>query len=194
MGVLDELAEAGYYVTSVDDLRRSETSYRSAVPILLRELKREQDYGKKEWVVRALSVPWAKPHAIAPILEEFRSVPRSPSEKEKLSLWAMGNALYVLWEDSFFEDYMQLAREKRYGRGRQMIVLGFGKSKLQERATDFLLSLEDDPEVIGHAISALASLLGPPRMKHWRRPRCTILHGFEMRQRRVLRVLTTINE
>ncbi|WP_448721327.1 hypothetical protein [Microbacterium natoriense] len=168
--VLAELAEAGFPVSSVDELRRSGVKYARAVPILIRELAREKDPNRKEWVIRALSVPWAKPLAIQPLISEFRTLPLDESAGMDYTRWSIGNALEILWDDNYFDELANLALERKYGRSREMIVLGFGKSKLVERATAILLSLCGDPAVEGHAISALASWLTLPRRMSCKAP------------------------
>lgn len=78
-GLLAELAHAGYPVSSLDELRTSGCRYVEAVPVLLRELERETEPRTKEWIVRTLSVPWAKPAAIKPMLREFRDIRWGPT-------------------------------------------------------------------------------------------------------------------
>lgn len=159
--ILDDLASVGFAVGSVDELRRSGLNYGAAVPALIRELAREQDPRKKEWIIRALSVPWARPVAIDPLIREFRTLPWDDSQDNDHTRWAIGNAFEILWDDSYFEAFAELALDRRYGRSRQMIVLGFGKSKRTDEAVAVLLDLCDDPAVEGHAISALAKLAHP---------------------------------
>jgi HEAT repeat protein len=74
--------------------------------------------------------------------------------------WTIGNALDVLADDSSFDDFVELVRDRRYGKARQMVVLGLGKSKRPE-AVDVLLGLVDDPDVDGHAVKALGKLKAP---------------------------------
>jgi HEAT repeat protein len=74
--------------------------------------------------------------------------------------WTVGNALDVLADDSVFDELAALARDRRYGKARQMIVLGLGKSKRPE-VVEVLLSLVDDPDVDGHAVKALGKLKAP---------------------------------
>lgn len=69
--VLDDLASVGYRFASLADLRHSRRRYRSAVPVLLEWLPRISDQLVKEEIVRALSVPWAKPAATRPMIEVF---------------------------------------------------------------------------------------------------------------------------
>lgn len=159
--ILEELARVGFPVASIDELRRSGRRYTAAVPVLLNALVLETDYKKKEWIVRTLSVPWARPAAIAPLIREFQTLSDREPQNASLTRWAIGNALEVLWDDEFFDDFVALAGDRNYGRSREMLVLGFGKSKLRQKATDFLLTLIEDPDVSGHAVSALAKLAQP---------------------------------
>ena len=55
---------------------------------------------------------------------------------------------------------MDLARERSYGRGREMLVLGLARSKRRE-AGEVLIDLLDDPDVNGHAVKALRKLKDP---------------------------------
>lgn len=152
--LLRELAEAGYEVDSLADLRESGLRYREAVPILLLGLRRATDPRVRGEIVRTLSVPWAKPQATGPLIELFREV----DDDTGLGLrWTIGNALDVVWDDSFFEDLISLARDRRFGRAREMVVLGIRRSK-RLGAADVLIELLDDPTVNGHAVSALRKL------------------------------------
>lgn len=154
-GLIEDLRSAGYSVASVDDLRRSGVQYAGAVPVLLKWLPRVSTLREKECIVRALSVPWAKEQALLPLIAEFavEPIPRSP-EHESVR-WAVGNALDVLWNDSEFQALTRLVLDTRFGRARQMVVLGLGKSPRPE-AAEILLDLMDDPEVNGHAVEAAA--------------------------------------
>ncbi len=155
--ILAELAEVGYETRSLADLRHSGERYRDAVPVLVGWLPRVSDRKVKEEIVRALSVPWAKPAATRPMIDEFRRVDASVDPTGTGLRWSIGNALDVLADDSVFDELVELVRDRRYGKARQMIVLGVGKSKRPE-AVDVLLSLVDDPDVDGHAVKALGKL------------------------------------
>jgi HEAT repeat protein len=160
MGVLSDLAEAGYEVGSVSELRTSGERYRSAVPILLKWLPRGESCSEKEELVRALSVPWAQNEALGPLIDEFRAVPLSAGAEEDLLRWAIGNALEVLWDDARYDELVALARDERFGKAREMVVLGVGRSQRPE-AADVLIELLDDPAVSGHAVKALGKLRVP---------------------------------
>lgn len=158
--LLSELASVGYDVDSVSDLRTSGLRYREAVPILLYWLPRVSSAAEKEEIVRALSVPWAREEALDPLIEEFRAVPLPAGAQDELLRWAIGNAIEVLWDDARFDKLVELVRDERFGKARQMVVLGLGRSKNPE-ASNVLIALLDDAMVNGHAVKALAKLRNP---------------------------------
>lgn len=155
--ILAQLATIGYEFESLADLRTSGLRYRDAVPILIEALSSGIDRRGKEEVVRALSVPWAKPAAVGPLIEQFREV----EDASGLGLrWSIGNALSVTWHDSYFDELVELARDTRFGRAREMLVLGLGKSK-NAQAGEVLIDLLDDPDVGGHAVKAIRKMKLP---------------------------------
>lgn len=157
--LLSDLADAGYPVASVSDLRNSGLRYTSAVAILLKWLP-NVPRGEKQEIVRALSVPWAKSLALDPLIAMFKADP-VPSDPMGESLrWAVGNALDVFWDDSRFDDLVALTMDQRYGVARQMVVSGLGRSK-RPQAVDVLIKHLDDPAVSGHAVKALGKLRDP---------------------------------
>jgi hypothetical protein len=158
--VLADLAAVGFGVRSLSDLRHSGTKYRDAVPVLLRWLPQVTDTKVEEEIVRALSVPWAKPAATLPMIQCFRRVDVAVDASGLGLRWVIGNALEVLFDDASFDELADLATDRRYGKARQMVVLGLGRSKRPE-AVDVLLQLVDDPDVDGHAVKALGKLRAP---------------------------------
>jgi len=74
--------------------------------------------------------------------------------------WAIGNALEVTWDDERVDDLIKLARDRSFGRAREMVVLGLGRSSRPE-AGRVLIDLLDDPDVNGHAVKALRKLREP---------------------------------
>lgn len=147
----------GYDVGSVADLRTSGVRYRDAIPVLLAGLQCAEDRKVKGEIVRALSVPWAKPAATGPLIEEFKQV----EDETGMGLrWTVGNALEVVWDDARFDDLVSLVRDETFGKAREMIVLGLGRSKKPE-AGAVLIELLGDPVVSGHAVKALRKLRIP---------------------------------
>lgn len=158
--ILADLAEAGFPTRSLADLRHSGARYRAAIPVLLSWLPRVTDIKVKGEIVRALSVPWAGPEATRAMIDAFRGVDPSVDPGATGLRWTMGNAIDALADDSYFDELVDLARDRKYGRARQMVVLSLGKSKRPE-AVPVLLGLVDDPDVGGHAITALGRLKAP---------------------------------
>ncbi len=153
--ILARLSEVGYEVGSLADLRHSGIRYRDAIPILIGSLSQTQDTRTLEQVVRALSVPWAKPQATAPLIDLFHRI----EDPNPLGLrWTVGNALDITWDDAHFNELVALARDRQYGRAREMIVLGMARSK-HPGVGGVLVGLLSDPDVNGHAVTALRKLL-----------------------------------
>lgn len=155
--LLAELAEAGFPVGSLTELRTSGVRYRAAVPVLLRWLPAVSDRHVKEDLVRALSVPWARPVAARPLIEEFERVDERVDPAGTGLRWAIGNALSIVADDSVFDDLVRLVEDRTFGRARQMVVVGLGQSKRPE-AVGVLVGLLDDEDVSGHVVKALAKL------------------------------------
>ncbi|MDZ8171639.1 HEAT repeat domain-containing protein [Microbacterium xanthum] len=152
--ILQDLAALGYAVDSLSSLRMSGVNYRDAVPVLLEHLRKVQDTKVKGEVVRALSVPWARPAATPVLIDEFRHA----EDATGLGLrWTVGNALEVVWDDAFYDELVELASDTSFGRAREMIVLGLTRSK-NAAADAVLVELMDDSDVGGHAVKALAKI------------------------------------
>lgn len=162
--LIDELGDAGFPVADLWDLVNTKAQYAAAIPVLL-EWLRDVDARVpgptrarvREGLVRALSVPAARPAAAPALIEEFR---RSPDPSGLGFGWVVGNALSVVADDSVFDEIAALVRDRSYGKARQMMVVGLGKSK-DARATPLLLELLDDQDVAAHAVMALGQLKSP---------------------------------
>jgi HEAT repeat protein len=150
--LLTELAAAGFVVSHPQELV-IEFPQKEVIPILLKWLPKLNRPDARESVVRALSVPWAKPLAVKPLIAEFRNTPDNlPGLK-----WAIGNALEVLASDDVFDEIVELVRDKKHGKDREMLAMALGKMK-NPKAVDVLIGLLDDDEVVGHAIIGLNKL------------------------------------
>lgn len=103
------------------------------------------------------SVPWAKPLATPALIEAFRVLPASDDPEGTGLRWAIGNALEVLADKSLLDELIEIARDRRYGLARQMVVLGLARPR-DERVIPILISLLDDEDVQGHAALALGKL------------------------------------
>ena len=149
--LLAELADAGFQVRVVGDLRHWKGSYRRAVPILLKWLPLVEYEPLKDDIIHTLSTGYAKRLAAPALISEFK---RSASWNTK---WAIGQALMYVADDSVFDDIAELVRDKQHGRGREMLTWALGKMK-NARAVDILIELLDDEDVAGHAIRPLGKL------------------------------------
>lgn len=159
--VLHDLAEAGYPVELISDLRQAGVRYPGAIPTLVHWLTRIEDRRVRESIVRALSVPWARPMATPALIDLFRTLPEADDPEGTGLRWAIGNALEVLADKSVLDRLLEIADDRRYGRARQMVVLGLARPR-DPRAIDLLVQLLDDPDVAGHAAIALGRLRAQP--------------------------------
>jgi hypothetical protein len=150
--VLDDLERAGFAVASIPELTSTGAPYPAAVPVLLRWLPLIQEADVKESIVRALSVPWAKPAAARPLIAEYQRVPGGTGLK-----WAIGNALEAVADDSVFDDIASLLRNRDHGKDREMLAVALGRMK-DPRASTLAVELLDDEMVVGHALIAVGKL------------------------------------
>lgn len=179
--LLQELAEVGYDLDTLDDLRHQGKPWKSALPVLLRWLPRISDLDLKENIVRCISVPWVGNEATAELIKEFKKyAPIDPDHAEDLSglssaqfikylatvkrrdpstslAWAIGNALSIVDVKDFEKQIIELCRNPKYGTARQMIVLGLGRVRDPE-AEETALDLLNDEDVKLHAIVALGKM------------------------------------
>lgn len=151
--VLSELADKGIAVESLNDLLNRPINYESAIPVLLKWLPKISNPRVKEIIVRALAVDWARPAAAPLLVHEFRA---TQEEADHSLRWAIANSLSVVADDSVLEDIIALARDTRFGSSREMLALALGNMK-DERATNVLIELLDDPDMAGHAVMALGN-------------------------------------
>ncbi|MDQ1084849.1 MULTISPECIES: HEAT repeat domain-containing protein [Microbacterium] len=151
------LGSLGYDVEHVSDLRHLGVRYDDAYPFLLSALQSTDDESLREWCIRSLSLPWIGDDVVDVLVDQFLKTSRNETRGE-WDKWTIGNALWYSWRDSYFDTYRSLAEERQYGRSREMIVLGFEKTRLKSQAVPVLLGLLNDETVSGHAVSALAKL------------------------------------
>jgi HEAT repeat protein len=66
----------------------------------------------------------------------------------------MSDALTALADASLADDLLDLLRDSRHGRARQRLCDALARTK-DPRATKALIALLDEPDLAGHAVSAL---------------------------------------
>ncbi len=131
------------------DLYREPTDYRAGIPVLLKWLLLVDNLDVKWAIVDALAWKWTKPVAARPLIEEFR---KAPMERWRFK-WSIASALCEVADASVFDDLVELVRDKRRGRAREMLAVALAKTK-DPRAVDVLIELLDDEEIAGHAVYA----------------------------------------
>lgn len=144
-------------VKSVWDLVNTRREYRRAIPVLVAHLRYEYPYRIREGIARALTVKYAGEDAYAALVREFRKLPNAVGTAELGFKWALGNAISVVADRSHFDGVVELARDKRHGASRDMMVLRLpGLNPI--RAVDVLIELLSDDEVAGFAVKAIRKL------------------------------------
>jgi HEAT repeat protein len=151
--IVAELVKAGFAVESIRELLTKKLDFRAAIPLLLAWLPKVTNLDVKESIVRTISVPFAKPLAARPLVKELLDTDDSAVGLR----WAIGNALEIVADDDVVDELIYLARERRFGKAREMVVVGLG-NMTDSRVIPVLLDLLKDDEVSGHAIMALGKL------------------------------------
>jgi len=154
--ILAELRALGLDVEHIQDLYNRPLDYRPAMPLLVSWIPRVEDETVKEMLVRAVTDRAARGIAGPTLIDAFE---RADDYADSFR-WAVGNALETVAEPGILDAMIRLARERRYGKAREMVVLGLGRIKRPE-AVRTLIDLLDDPEVAGHAVKGLAKLQPP---------------------------------
>jgi hypothetical protein len=152
--ILLDLESVGFHVDNLADLVNQKMNDEKAIPVLLSWIPRITYPSLKECVIRALTDPCARPVAALPLIQEFRRVAESSDDGIG---WTIANALAVVADDSVFDDVVQLVRDGRYGRSREMLALALGNMK-NPQAVTVLTDLLNDEQVVGHAVMALGKL------------------------------------
>lgn len=162
--VLAELAAAGFPLEPIGVLHQLGRCPRESIPVLVRCLTRITNHLVAYDIVRALS-PW-EAESLQILLDEFQA------SREASARRALGEAIEELADDTAFERIAVISKDPRFGREREMLVLALGKMR-DPGAPALLLELLDDPEVVGVALRALATLRAPvpkermePFLKH----------------------------
>jgi HEAT repeat protein len=156
--VVDDLVAQGFPITTIADLFNNKLNYEAAIPTLIQWLPRVSNPEVKEDIVRALSVVWAKPSAVEPLLVEFERADDAGLR------WAVANGLAVVADDSALSRISDWLRDSRYGNAREMLAVALGNMH-DSRALDLLLGLLKDEEIVGHAVIGLGNF-GDPRAKN----------------------------
>ena len=162
--IKNDLKQRGYIINSVNELLKLSHKERELVPYLLELLDDLSDETDKEFVVRCLGVKGFT-EVIPKLLTEFKSA------KNNYYRWAIANSINIIHSmtiDSINiihsmtieKELIELSSNKKYGTGRQMLVLSLGEYK-SDLTLNCLVNLLNDEEVRGHALQALGKCGNP---------------------------------
>ena len=159
-----ELADLGFDVDFPEDLLAQGVDYRSAIPLLIRWLPRISNPDVKCSIIRTLTVPWARPVAARPLVDELRRTLAVPAQPSSMVVFDVANALEVVADESVADDLIELSRDQRVdAEARAYLVQALGNVS-QERVTGVLLDilqLDEDPLVLIGALKAIGRLRDP---------------------------------
>lgn len=156
--LLQDVKEKGIEISSINDLMRINMKYRELVPILLMYLSDISDESDKEFIVRCLGVKGFV-EASKPLISEFYK------SKNITYKWAIGNSLAIISDIDSIPELIKIAQAKEHGIARQMVVEGLGVYK-NDDIKAVLISLLNDDEVVGHAISGLSKMSDKTLIKY----------------------------
>lgn len=86
--------------------------------------------------------------AIPKLLAEFKSA------KNNYYRWAIANSINIIHSMAIEKELIELSSNKKYGTGRQMLVLSLGEYK-SDSSVNCLVNLLNDEDVRGHVLQAL---------------------------------------
>ena len=151
--IKNDLKQRGYIINSVNELLKLSHKEREFVPYLLELLDDLSDETDKEFVVRCLGVKGFT-EVIPKLLAEFKSA------KNNYYRWAIANSINIIHSTTIEKELIELSSNKKYGTGRQMLVLSLGEYK-SDLSLNCLVSLLKDEEVRGHDLQALGKCGNP---------------------------------
>ena len=120
------------------------------VPVLLKWFEKPiVKLSDKIFIVRCLTVKGFN-KATEILLKFYKEL-----DYEEIDKWTVGNAIGVISDRRYVNDYIKIITNKKNGISRQMIVHGMGAFK-EEKVKKTLITLLNDEEVNGHVIYALS--------------------------------------
>jgi HEAT repeat protein len=171
VALLEALEAAGVSTEDFGLFGQVETTfdYNLAVPVLVEWLPSVRDPVLKEIVVRSLpGEPSAEGEGARALVDEFR---RTPSSDEWQSVkWAIGDALATIADAMVADELLELVHDRSHGRARQRLCDALARTK-DPRAPDALIEVLHEPDLAGHAISALRRLGPKASLPHLERAR-----------------------
>lgn len=145
---LDELNKQGYHFETLNDVKAINIGDKVLIPTLLKYLTQIENEDVKEYIVRCLTKN-GYTEVTGMLINEYRS---SSNSRFK---WAIGNALYIIRDSRFIDDYISIIKDSDNGDSRQMVVLllGFVKSN---KAKESLIQVLQEDFLTPHVIESLS--------------------------------------
>ena len=148
--LIKEVNTYGYDYKTINDLLKIGKKDKILIPVLLKWIDKFEDPRDKSWLARCLTVK-GYTDATERLLNLYFEFADNKSRQ-----WTVGNALGVIQDKRYIDEYIKIITNKENGHSRQMIVEGMGAYRDEEKVKKVLISLLDDDDVDGHAIAALS--------------------------------------
>lgn len=154
--LLAELQAAGLQIQFVSDLISRSERYTAAIPILLKHLLMPYSDVLKETIARSLAVPEPEVRKAWPILvAEYIKAPsglgmKAPGDTEAFKLSAKDGiavALSVAVTETTMEELISLAKDRKHGESRILLLSALKKSK-STAAENAIKQLASDPDLM----------------------------------------------
>jgi hypothetical protein len=140
--LLKDLETVGVKVKSVWDLVNTTAPYREAFPVLLQHLRRPYSPGTREGIARSLAVKAARPVAWRTLVEEYCETDAvNDRVKDGLAVALSGAS-----DSSVIQELIELAKDRRHGESRVLLLSGIRRSRRPE-AIDAITQLANDPQL-----------------------------------------------
>ena len=146
-------------IDNAQHLKYLNPKHKVLVPLLLKYLYEFKSRNFKEFIIDALKVKGFT-NATETLIIEFNRTNFGDSYK-----WSIGDALSVIQDGKYEDEYINIIKEKKHGTARQMVTITLGKLK-SEKAIPILISLLDDEDVNGHVLVALGYYKKPMLIKY----------------------------
>lgn len=158
-GLLADLEEAGFSVSTLAELRERGVGDRRAVPVLVKWLPEVEYPPLKRDLIATLGSRWARPGAARPLIEEFRRINPAEDTGATSARWSIGDVLERVADESVLDDLIEIATDVGHGRNRAFVVVALGNmGKARDEVLPVLLELLGDDEVAAYAVMGLGKL------------------------------------
>jgi hypothetical protein len=169
--LIEELNSIGVHVKSVWDLVNTSSSYRTAIPVLLRHLTKPYPEAIIEGIARALGTNEAREQGWQLIVNEYRKTDPAtkPRAKDGLAVALAGAS-----DDSVIGDLINLAKDRHNGESRVLLLFGLRRSDTLP-AKKAIIDLAGDPQLAGEISSwrvrSWYTMPNGPCVAQWAAPR-----------------------